>query len=182
MSVAPESYRHGYSGIAKSLHWIVAICVLTIVPVGIAMNRVTGDLQNGLFNFHKSLGILILVLMTVRIIYRLAKGAPPHEPGLPAIFVFAGTATHWALYILLLVTPVLGWVGNSAFGASTPFFGLFDLPAIVAKNDALAERVFGIHKLMGYAIGVLFCMHIGAALFHHFIRGDNVLRRMLPGS
>lgn len=182
MSVAPESYRHGYSGFAKSLHWIVALCVLTTIPVGVAMNRITGDLANGLFNFHKSLGILILILMTVRIIYRLAKGVPPHEPGLPAFFVFAGNVTHWALYILLIAMPISGWVANSAYGAPTPFFGLFNLPSLAAKNEVLSTQIFGVHRWMGYAIGALIAMHIGAALFHHFIRGDNVLRRMLPGS
>lgn len=181
MSVAPESYHQGYSGFAKFMHWIVALCVLTIVPVGIAMNRIEGDWQNTLFNLHKSLGALILILMTVRIIYRLVHGAPPHHD-LPAFYRVAGSINHWALYILLIVTPIMGWVANSAYGAPTPFFGLFELPPLLSKNEDLANTLFARHRFLGYTIAVLFCTHIGAALFHYFIRRDGVLQRMLPGN
>jgi cytochrome b561 len=172
--------RAYYDGFQKSIHWIVALCVLTIIPVGFSMNRIEGNIQNTLFNFHKSLGALILILMTVRLIYRLTKGVPKdHE--LPAFFRIAGSATHWILYILLFVTPIMGYVANSAFGAATPFFGIFELPPIVAKNEALAETLFMRHKFLGYTIGVFAAMHIGAALFHFVIRRDGVLQRMLPG-
>jgi cytochrome b561 len=178
MSVAPQ----GYSTIAKSLHWIVALCVITIVPVGIMMGRLPDTaFKNNLFEFHKSLGALILMLMTVRLIYRLVKGAPP-EPKIPAFYRFAGNATHWALYVLLIVTPMVAWIGYNAFGVRVPFFGLFELPAIVGKNDALSDTLFAVHRFLGISVGVLIVMHIGAGLFHYFIRKDGVLQRMLPGS
>lgn len=182
MSVAPQSYRlQGYSGFAKSMHWIVALCVLTIIPVGLTMNRIAdGDFKNSLFTFHKSLGALILILMTVRIIYRLVKGAPP-EPEIPAFYRVADQITHWALYILLIVMPLTAWIGHSAFGAKVPFFGLFELPLIWPKNEQLSEQIFTVHVYMGWAIGALVCMHIGAGLFHYVIRRDGVLQRMLPG-
>ena len=106
MSVAPPSYQQRYSGFAKSLHWIVALLVLTIIPVGIAMGQIENAPFN-LYNFHKSLGVLILVLMTVRLIYRLVHGVPP-EPKIPAFYRIAGTVTHWALYVLLFLTPISG--------------------------------------------------------------------------
>lgn len=182
MSVAPQTYQQGYSGIAKSLHWIVALCVLTIVPVGITMGRLPDSaFKNNLFEFHKSLGALILMLMTVRLIYRLVKGAPP-EPKIPAFYRFAGNVTHWALYVLLIATPMVAWIGYNAFGVRVPFFGLFELPALVGKNDALSDTLFGVHRFLGITVGVLMMMHIGAGLFHYFIRKDGVLQRMLPGS
>lgn len=181
MSVAPDIDRVGYSGFAKSLHWIVALCVLTTVPVGILMGRVGDPLSGNLYNFHKSLGATILTLMTVRIIYRLIKGAPPHH-NLPAFYRIAGSINHWALYIMLIATPIVGWVMNSAFGGSGfPFFGLFELPALISENKPLYDRLAPLHGFMGFTVGVLFCMHIGAALFHYFIRRDGVLQRMLPG-
>jgi cytochrome b561 len=180
MSVAPQSYRRYYDGLQKSLHWIVALCVITIIPVGITMNRIEGDIQNTLFNFHKSLGALILMLMTLRLIYRLVKGVPK-DTELPAFFRIVGGATHWILYALLIITPIMGYVANSAYGAATPFFGLFELPPIVGKNDALSETLFARHKLLGYATGLVAAAHIGAALFHYVIRRDGVLQRMLPG-
>jgi cytochrome b561 len=182
MSVAPQSNPPGYSAIAKSLHWIVALCVLAIVPIGITMGRLTDtDFKNNLFEFHKSLGALVLMLMTIRLIYRLVKGAPP-EPKIPAFYRFAGSATHWALYVLLLATPMVAWFGYNAFGAQVPFFGLFQLPTIIGKNEPLADTLFAVHRFLGITVGVLMVMHIGAGLFHYFIRRDGVLQRMLPGS
>lgn len=181
MSAAPKSYPQGYSTIAKSLHWIVALCVITIVPVGIMMGRLPDTaFKNNLFEFHKSLGALILMLMTVRLIYRLVKGAPP-EPNIPAFYRFAGNATHWALYVLLIATPLVAWIGYNAFGVRVPFFGLFELPALVGKNDPLSDTMFSVHRFLGITVGVLMVMHIGAGLFHYFIRKDGVLQRMLPG-
>ena len=179
MSVAPESYQHGYSGFAKSLHWIVALCVLTTIPVGIAMGQIENAPFN-LFNFHKSLGVLILVLMTIRLIYRLAHGTPP-EPRIPAFYRFAGNVTHWALYILLFLTPISGAIANMYYGAPTPFFGLFEIQPFFPKNEEIANFIFARHKLLGFAVGALALMHIGAGLFHYFIRKDEVLQRMLPG-
>ncbi len=185
MSVAPENYQpgyqQGYSGIAKSLHWIIAVCVIAIVPMGIMMgNLPDGDTKNNVFEFHKSLGALILMLMTVRLIYRLAKGAPP-ESNIPAFYRFAGQATHWALYVLLIATPMVAWFGYNAFGLRVPFFGLFQLPALIGKDEALSDQLFAVHRFLGITIGVLMLMHIGAALFHYVIRRDGVLQRMLPG-
>lgn len=179
MSVAPESYQQGYSGFAKSLHWIVALLVLTAIPVGIVM----GEIENApfnLFNFHKSLGVAVLLLMTIRLIYRIVHGAPP-EPNIPAFYRYAGKATHWALYFLLFLTPISGAIANMYYGATTPFFGLFEIQPFFAKNEDTANFIFARHKLLGFTVGALAIMHIGAALFHYFIRKDGVLERMLPG-
>jgi cytochrome b561 len=178
MSVAPESYQHGYSGFAKSLHWIVALCVLTTIPVGLAMGQIENAPFN-LFNFHKSLGVLILVLMTIRLIYRLVHGTPP-EPRIPAFYRFAGNVTHWALYILLFLTPISGAIANMYYGAVTPFFGLFEIQPFFAKNEEISNFIFARHRLLGFAVGALALMHISAGLFHYFIRKDEVLQRMLP--
>ncbi len=180
MSVAPENYQQGYSGFAKSLHWIVALLVLTAIPVGIAMGQIENAPFN-LFNFHKSLGVAVLLLMTIRLIYRIVHGAPP-EPNIPAFYRYAGKVTHWALYILLFLTPISGAIANMYYGATTPFFGLFEIQPFFVKNEDTANFIFARHKIMGLAVGALAIMHIGAALFHYVIRKDGVLQRMLPGS
>lgn len=179
MSVAPESYQQGYSGFAKSLHWIVALLVLTAIPVGIVMGQIENAPFN-LFNFHKSLGVAVLLLMTIRLIYRIVHGAPP-EPNIPAFYRYAGKVTHWALYILLFLTPISGAIANMYYGATTPFFGLFEIQPFFTKNEDTANFIFARHKIMGFTVGVLAIMHIGAALFHYVIRKDGVLERMLPG-
>jgi cytochrome b561 len=172
----------GYPGTSKLLHWLIAACVLTTIPVAIWMkNAPEGPLQNTLYNLHKSIGILILMLMILRIINRFVVGSPAPEPSLKRWERAVSSAVHGLLYVLLVAMGIVGWVANSAYGAPTPFFGLFELPALVGKNEALSERLFFIHRWTGFAVAALAAMHIAAALQHYFIRGDGVLQRMLPG-
>jgi len=171
----------GYPTSSKLLHWLVAICVLTTAPVAIAMTRVSeGPTQDMLFNFHKSLGVLILILMILRLINRLAVGAPIADPGIEPWQKTVSAAVHTSFYVLLLAMPIVGYIANSAYGAPTPFFGLFELPPIVDKNEAISTPLFTIHRWVGWLLIILVLTHVGAALHHHFIRGDNVLQRMLP--
>ena len=171
----------GYPSTSKLLHWLVAACVLTTAPVAIMMGRVEkGPTQDFLFNFHKSLGVLILILMLLRLINRLAVGAPIPDPNIEPWQKTVSSAVHGLLYLLLLAMPVVGYVANSAYGATTPFFGLFTLPKIVADNEALATQLFTLHRWTGFVVIALVLMHVGAALYHQFIRGDEVLKRMLP--
>ena len=171
----------GYPVSSKWLHWLVAICVLVTVPIGLLLPYTApGPFQDGLFNFHKSLGILILVLMVLRLINRFMVGAPAPEPGLARWQRAASSAVHGLLYVLLLVQPILGYWANSAFGASTPVFGLFEIPAIGTTDQDLSGVLFALHRWIGIAIAVLVATHIAAALQHYFIFKDGVLQRMLP--
>ncbi len=170
-----------YPATSKLLHWLIAICVLTTAPVAIAMSRASpGPAQDTLFNLHKSLGVLILVLMVLRLINRLVVGAPIADPKIEPWQKAVSSVVHASLYVLLFAMPIVGYVANSAFGAPTPFFGLFELPPIVGKNDALSAQLFTIHRWVGWLLIVLVLMHVGAALYHYLIRRDEVLKRMLP--
>jgi cytochrome b561 len=170
----------GYSGFAKFLHWVIALCVISIVAVGITMANYEGPWGDTLYNTHKSLGFLILLLMIVRVAYRLGHGAPPPEPSLEPWQRGASSTVHTLLYVLLVVQPILGYLANSAYGATTPFFGLFEIPPIIAKDEPLSGRLFLIHKWTGFGITFLVLIHVGAALQHYFLRRDGVLQRMLP--
>ena len=170
-----------YPARSKLLHWLIAICVLTTAPVAIAMVRVDqGPIQDALYNFHKSLGVLILILMVLRLINRLVVGAPVADPGIEPWQRTVSSIVHTSLYVLLLAMPAVGYVANSVYGASTPFFGLFNLPPIAGKNEALATQLFAIHRWVGFLVIALVLAHVGAALYHYVVRRDNVLQRMLP--
>jgi cytochrome b561 len=176
-----QSSVEGYSGTAKLLHWVVAACVLTMIPVGFLMNAVeAGVLQNVLYTVHRSLGVLVLFLMSIRLIYRLVHGAPAPEPTLNALQRIVSHLVHMALYPLIIAQALIGWVATSAYGAQISFFGLFTVPALVAKDETLSKPLFEVHMLLAFTIAGLLAMHIGAALFHYFIRKDGVLQRMLP--
>jgi cytochrome b561 len=170
-----------YPATSKLLHWLIAACVLTTAPVAITMVRVgAGPTQDTLYNFHKSLGVAILMLMILRLVNRLAVGAPIADPGIEPWQKAVSATVHTTLYVLLLAMPIVGYIANSAYGATTPFFGLFELPRIIDKNEALATQLFTLHRWVGFLVILLVVAHISAALYHHFVRGDQVLRRMLP--
>lgn len=175
-----------YSGTARALHWLMLVLIAAQIPVGFYMVyrgktlNLWDGLTNNLYSGHKLLGIALLGLVVLRLLYRLTHGAPADEPTLEAWQKGASHATHWALYLLLLAVPVLGWLGVSYFPA-LDIFGLFKLPALVAPDDAMAAKVLAYHAIGAIVLAGLIAMHVGAALYHYLIRRDNVLARMLPG-
>jgi cytochrome b561 len=172
----------GYTPIARVLHWTIAALVLFMLPLGVVIaNEWGGPAQTFLYNLHKSIGATLIPLVIVRLLYRLSNPPPPLPSDLPAIQQFAAHATHWALYALLLAQPIVGYIMTSAYPAPVPFFGLFNLPAIWPENRALSDQLVVVHMYFGLAIAAVAAMHFGAALFHHFVRKDRILMRMISG-
>jgi cytochrome b561 len=170
----------GYPATSKWLHWLVALCVLITIPVAIVMGDLPeGPLQDRLFHFHKSLGVLILILVVLRLINRLVVGAPAPDPAIAPWQRKASSAVHGLIYVLLFAMPLSGMIAHSIYGEPIPFF-VFEIPTFTPKNEPLSDQIFEVHHWMGFVFAALVLIHIGAALFHHFIHRDNVLRRMLP--
>jgi cytochrome b561 len=168
-----------YSGFAKFLHWTIAICVLIMVPVGIAMGRIpSGDLQNTLYHVHRSFGVLILPLMLVRLAYRLINGVPAPEPTLEPWQRTVSHLVHLSLYALLITQAFIGWIATSAYGADIWVFGLFIMPDLVSKDQELSKPLFWVHDVLGFVVAGLVVLHIAAALYHFIVRGDGVMQRM----
>ena len=180
----PETQR--YSGLARFFHWFSVLIVFIMIGTGLLMVYRGKDLDlwdqltNNLYLTHKTLGLALLALIVLRLLYRMFHGALEDEPTLNFFQRFMSHSTHWALYGLLIGLPVVGWYGISLFPALNTFGGL-KIPALVAPDQGLSKQVFWLHAMMAYALMTLITMHIGASFYHHFIRGDNVLRRMLPG-
>ena len=183
--IPPTGQQETYSGTARGFHWWTVALVVVQVPLGIYM-AYRGNVQgifdattNFLYSSHKSIGLIILFLVIARLIYRFAHGAPRDEPTLERWQKGASHATHWSLYLLLLVVPILGYIGISLY----PALGLFDvvtLPGIVAPNQAAAGTVFFYHWLAAVVLVLLVGVHVAGALFHYLIKKDGVLARMLP--
>jgi cytochrome b561 len=135
-----------------------------------------------LISLHFSFGVLILAAIVVRLAWRVIHGEPAPERGVPPWQVHAARVIHWLLYLLLVVVPVLGWINASYRDMPVTFFGLVQVPQLVAAHDAAWRWTGDIHVLVAeYAILPLVGLHVAAALYHHFIRRDRVLQRMLPG-
>jgi cytochrome b561 len=174
-----------YSPAARRFHWWTVLFVAINIPLGVAMTYRGNDLNiwdattNALYSTHKAIGFLILWLAVARLVYRVRTGAPKDEPTLEWWQKAASHATHWGLYALLIVVPLLGWRGVSQYGARG-IVGPVSLPPIAVEDQAAASFTFLAHKYAGILMGLLVFAHIGAALFHYLIRKDGVLTRMLP--
>jgi cytochrome b561 len=174
-----------YSPLQRTLHWIIAAGVIVMVPAGLYMvNRGKWSnfdaLTNTIYSWHKLIGFCLLWLIVVRIIVRLMRGAPPPVP-LHPLQRFAADASHLGLYVLLLVVPILGWTGLSAYGAMDAALGI-KLPQIISKNEGLSQTILYYHGWAAIGLGLLALVHISAALMHRFIIKDGVFARMWPGS
>ncbi len=171
-----------YSLTARVLHWITAVLVLTVIPLGIVIgNEWGGPLQDQLYDLHRSFGATILLLVVVRLGYRLTHPPLPLPDDIPAIQRAAAHATHCGLYALLIAQPMVGWIATSASPSPIVVFGLFELPPIWREDRVFSDRLFMVHAWIAIAIACLAAAHIGAALHHHFVRKDRVLMRMITG-
>ncbi len=176
MDVRPR----GYTPPARAAHWATAALLVVSIPLGLVMTRIEGDLKFTLYHWHEWIGFTVWWLTIFRVSWRIGHPPPPHVPPLPALQLLAAETVHRLLYLALLVMPIVGWAGNSAFGFPLEPFGLFRLPNLVAEDKALGRLLLDIHGWAGWTVIVLLAGHVGAALLHHLILRDPTLRRMLP--
>ncbi|MDO9472165.1 MAG: cytochrome b [Caulobacter sp.] len=167
-----------YARASVVLHWLMLLLMAAVyacIELRVLFER-GSDLREGIKAWHFSLGLCMLALVIARIVIRVRAPQPPRPSGALA---WLGAAMHVTLYALLLAMPVMGWVALSAAGDQIPLFGL-QMPPLVAPNEALGERVEGLHERIG-AIGYwLIGLHAAAALMHHYVLRDGTLRRMIP--
>jgi cytochrome b561 len=180
MRTAP-SEGPSYSTAARRFHWWTVLLVAAQIPLGLFMVRYGAATEfaeptGKLYDIHKLIGMTILLLALARLAYRLAHGAPVDESTLEPWEKVVSHITHWAIYALLIVVPMLGWIAVSYYGPFEPF-GI-KLPALAAQDDAKATRVFFFHMLAAYALILLLGMHVAGALMHYVIKKDGVLARM----
>ena len=158
------------------------LLILCLAIVGLTMGELPRTPKYfWVYTAHKSMGITVLALMLLRLLWRLYAGAPKPVPGTPGWQAAVASATHWALYALALAIPLSGWLYDSASGLRPfRFFGLFDMPKLVAPNEWLADQMREAHELLFWVLVVLVALHAGAAFYHHLFQRDDTLARMLP--
>lgn len=176
-----------YTKVAITLHWIIGISIVLLLALGLTMEDFPQDMRFAAFQFHKSLGLTVLVLSFVRLFWRLAHRPPALADGMAPWEKFAAHAVHFALYALMIGLPLTGWalVSSSPRGIPTIWFGLFEWPQLpvlnAVENKQEVSHSFGeIHETLAWISITLIALHIGAALKHHIIVKDNTLTRMLP--
>ncbi|MDD3884350.1 MAG: cytochrome b [Gallionella sp.] len=170
-----------YTLTAISLHWLMAVLLFGIFPLGIYMHDLPlSPAKLQLYSYHKWIGVTVFMLVLLRLLWRATHKPPPLPFGMPRWQEWASGAVHALLYLLMLVVPVSGWLMSSAKGFKTVWFGIVALPDLVAKDKALGEWLGEVHEVLSFTLALLIVLHVAAALKHHFLERDDVLRRMLP--
>lgn len=164
------------------LHWLIAATVIGLVIAGLLLHYdlISKSVHRPLAVIHMSFGLAILALMVVRLFIRRRSGVPPLPETIGRPFQIAAHATQMLFYALLLAMPVFGILFVEAHGRKVPFFGLFTLPVLIGKNHGVQEVFEFLHFWGGIAIILLLLAHVGGAVRHE-MRGERIIRRMLPG-
>ena len=167
-----------YGPISKFFHWVISVLVILMLFTYFLDDIPNKVLRGEFFNAHKLTGLTILSLMVLRLIWTLCN----RKPSLPNTRLWERCAeqlVHWSLYLALFLMPIAGWIGVSA-GGHPPHLGKHYLSLPIAKSDSLSDLAFSVHNTVAIIIIVLLSLHVLAALFHYFIKKDNVLQRMWP--
>ena len=171
----------GYTGTAKALHWLIVLLLIAQFIFAWTMPHIGRNTPvTTLINLHFTFGIIILAVAIVRLGWRLTHREPPPEDGLPPWQNLTAHIVHYLLYALLFAIPVLGWINASWRGMPIVMFGL-ELPQLVATRAPGWGWTGDVHGLMSnYLMLALVGLHVVAALYHHYVLHDGVLKRMLP--
>lgn len=180
----------GWGWLARLLHWSIAAIILFMLGLGVYMTQIVTDVfeQFPLFQTHKSWGFVVFVLALIRVVWRLFNPAPTLPADMSPLERLGAHLSHWTLYILMFALPLSGWLMSSAsplqdlYGIKNMVFGLFEMPDPYKPGDGDLEEWFkGVHYWCAWALALTLAAHVGAALKHHFVNRDTVLRRMLKG-
>ncbi len=177
-TVTPAHKILTYDTVARSLHWLIAVLIVMAFGLGLLVDTFPASWEDGVVNTHKLLGVSILCLAVLRLAWRAGHRPPPAEP-MGWLMERAASLAHVLLYCLMVAVPLIG-LAFAVWSGQGIDFGLFAIAPVMAENEAVAGQIGEIHELAAYALIGLASVHAMVALWHHFVRKDDVLRRMLP--
>jgi cytochrome b561 len=172
--------RQRFTPLQRLLHWVMAVCILAMLFIGVGMVSTVMPKHLTLVSIHKPLGIAILVLAVLRLAVRLRYGAPPLPADLPEPMKLAAHLSHYAFYALMIGMPLIGWAMLSAAAYPVVLFGSVRLPAILPQSDSLHALLWNMHFYLAFVFFALILLHLAAALFHALVRRDGVFDAMAP--
>ena len=164
----------------RLLHWLMAICILSMLFIGVGMVSTVTSKYLTLVQIHKPLGIAILVLVLIRLTLRIIYGAPALPPDLPEPVKLAAISSQYVFYALMIGMPLLGWGMLSAASYPVVLFGSVHLPSILPLSPGLHTLLWRAHHYLAFAFFALILMHVAAILCHKLIRNDGIFETMAP--
>jgi cytochrome b561 len=172
---------HHYASISKWLHWGIGLGIIAMLAFGVYMHEMEDSATKWMYyGWHKSIGIIILALVLVRIIIRFRSHTPPLPLHMKPWQRMASHISHGVLYVLMLYMPLTGWLMSSGGGYDVSVFGSPTLPNLIEKNKELGALFKEMHEVGLWLFVIVITIHASAALLHHFYYKDDVLLRMLP--
>ncbi|KAK47897.1 MULTISPECIES: cytochrome b [Caballeronia] len=168
-----------FSPLQRALHWIMAICILAMLFIGVGMVSTVKPDYLTLVSIHKPLGIAILVLALIRLAVRIARGAPPLPANMPEPMKLAAHLSHYAFYALMIALPLLGYGMLSAADYPVVICG-WHLPSLLPHSNSLHTLLWNAHRFLALCFFALIVVHLAAALFHALVRRDGVFHAMAP--
>jgi cytochrome b561 len=175
-----------WGSVTKALHWSIAVLIIGNIVIAQWISTLEvgtpGDpeLWRFLTPLHKSIGLLALVLIVLRLGWAFSGTRPDLPSDTPQWQRNLTYSVHSLLYMLILLVPVAGYTTSAAFESLFEFFGMFVVPNVVPKNETLATVTYWIHFVGGWALAGLVVLHAASAVWHHVIKKDDILIRMLP--
>ncbi|TWI61509.1 cytochrome b561 [Pseudoduganella lurida] len=171
-----------YTKPAMLLHWLIAVLIVAAFTMGLVMVDIPGFTPTKLkyFSWHKWMGVTVLALAALRLLWRRANRPPPHPASMPQWQVRAADFTHVLLYVLMFAVPLSGYLYTTAAGVPVVYLGVWQIPAAFAADPDLKATLKPVHYWLNMGLAALVFMHVAAALKHHFVDRDDVLKRMLP--
>ena len=171
-----------YTRTAIGLHWLMAILIIGTFILGMIMTGIPGFSPTKLkmFSWHKWAGVTVLLLAALRLLWRLKHSSPAYPASMPLWQQKAAHALHGLLYLLFFAVPLSGYFYSLASGFPIVWFGVIPLPVLMEASPELKPLLKTTHLALVYALAALVVAHLAAALKHHFIDRDAILRRMLP--
>ncbi len=169
-----------YGATAIALHWLTALLIVANLALGLSMVPLAiSPRKLQWYLWHKSVGITVLLLTGMRLSWQLIRPPPP-PVAMPAWQRRSAALVRTLLYVLLLAVPVSGWLYSSATGVQVVYLGAIPLPNLVPRDRVLGDALKVVHVTLNSLMFMLVCVHVAAALKHHYVDRDAALRRMLP--
>lgn len=169
-----------FTVVQRSLHWLMAVCILAMLFIGVGMNSTVAPKYVPLLVTHKTLGAIVLILALIRLAVRVRYGAPPLPADLPETMKLGAHLSHYAFYVLMIAMPLLGltmqWTGAYPIVLDADI----RLPTLLPQSDAMHTLLWDAHFYLAFAFFAVILLHVAAALFHALIRRDGVFESMAP--
>jgi cytochrome b561 len=172
----------GFDTVSRMFHWVTVVLVAIMIPTGIVMTQdnIPRALQDQLFILHKGLGPFVLLVVLLRIVWRLTHAAPSLPPGVPAVQARVAGAVHVALYGFLLLQAVSGYIRVTTGGFPIESLEALGIPPLLPKAEGIGKAASAVHSVSGFCLTGLIALHVAAALFHGLVRRDGVFSMMWP--